>query len=76
LTELFLTVSWAEHLAQHSRIDDASASILRTARAFDTGDGPTTTHLVAVDLEADADWDALAASHARYHADDGSIPLE
>ena len=76
LTELFLTVSWNEHLAQHRRIDDASAAILRKARTFDHGDGPTTTHLVAVDLEAADDWDALVAAHASYHEADGSIPIE
>lgn len=76
LTELFLTVSWNEHLAQHRRIDDASAVVIRTARAFDRGDGPTTTHLVAVDLEAVDDWDALVAAHASYHEADGSIPID
>lgn len=76
LTELFLTVSWNEHLAQHRRIDDASAVVIRTARAFDRGDGPTTTHLVAVDLEAADDWDALVAAHASYHEADGSIPID
>jgi len=76
LTELFLTVSWNEHLAQHRRIDDASAAIIRKARAFDHGDGPTTTHLVAVDLEAADDWDALVAAHASYHEADGSIPID
>ncbi len=76
LTELFLTVSWNEHLAQHRRIDDASAVVIRSARAFDRGDGPTTTHLVAVDLEAADDWDALVAAHASYHEADGSIPID
>jgi MFS family permease len=76
LTELFLTVSWDEHLAQHRRIDDASAALIRKARAFDRGDGPTTTHLVAVDLEAAEDWDALVAAHAGYHEEDGSIPID
>jgi len=76
LTELFLTVSWNEHLAQHRRIDDSSAAMLRKARTFDRGDGPTSTHLVAVDLEAADDWDALVAAHAGYHQQDGSIPVD
>jgi len=76
LTELFLTVSWGEHLEQHRRIDDASAATLRRARTFDRGDGPTTTHLVAVDLEADEDWDSLVEAHASYHEADGSIPID
>ncbi len=76
LSELFLTVSWEEHLAQHRRIDDLSAGTLRKARAFDRGEGPTTTHLVAVDLEADEGWEVLVTAHARYHAADGSIPID
>jgi len=76
LTELFLTKSWEEHLAQHARIDDASRSVLRRARDFDRGAGPTTRHLVAVDMESSDDWESLMEAHERYHASDGSIPLE
>jgi len=76
LTELFLTISWNEHLAQHRRIDDASAAIIRRARAFDRNDHPTTTHLVAIDLEAEGDWDALVSAHIQYHKADGSIPID
>jgi len=76
LTELFLTKSWEEHLAQHARIDDASRSVLRRARDFDRGDGPTTRHLVAVDMESSDDWESLMEAHERYHASDGSIPLD
>ena len=75
LTELFLTVSWEEHLAQHRRIDDASAAVLRRARALDVGDGPTTTHRIAVDVEHPDNWDELHDAHAEYHQSDGSVPL-
>jgi hypothetical protein len=75
LTELFLCVSWEEHLAQHRRIDDASAAILRNARSFDRNGRPTTSHRIAVDIENPANWDELLESHASYHSQDGSIPL-
>jgi MFS family permease len=75
LTELFLTVSWEEHLAQHRRIDDASAAVLRKARGFDSKGEPSTVHRVAVDLENPANWDELLEAHAEYHSHDGSIPL-
>lgn len=75
LSEIFLTVSWNEHLAQHGRIDDASAALIRRARDFDEGDGPMTRHLVAVDVEDPEDWEPLLAAHGEYHRNDGSIPL-
>ncbi|MDX2343118.1 MAG: MFS transporter [Acidimicrobiia bacterium] len=75
LTELFLTVSWEEHLAQHRRIDDASAAILRKARSLDRNGSPGTVHRVAVDIENPANWEALLDAHADYHSHDGSIPL-
>jgi hypothetical protein len=75
LTEVFLTVSWEEHMAQHRRIDDASAELLRRARAFDGEGGPVTRHLVAVDVEHPEDWEELISAHDRYHQSDGSIPL-
>ena len=76
LHELFLVVSWEEHLAQHRRIDDASAAILRRARSLDSNGRPTTTHMVAVDIENPENWTELVAAHAAYHREDGSIPLE
>lgn len=76
LTELFLCVSWEEHLAQHRRIDDASAAIIRRARSLDRNGSPRTNHLVAVDLARQGDWEALIAAHEQYHSADGSIPLE
>ncbi len=75
LHELFLTVSWEEHLAQHRRIDDASAATLRRARELDVNGRPTTTHMVAVDVEDPDNWAALVDAHAGYHRQDGSIPL-
>lgn len=76
LSEMFLCVSWKEHLAQHRRIDDRSAALIRRARSFDRGDGPRTRHLVAVDVEHPDDWEPLIAAHAEYHRVDGSIPLD
>lgn len=74
ISEVFLTVSWEEHLAQHRRIDDASADLLRRARQFGR-EGPVTRHLVAVDVEHPEDWQRLVSTHAEFHARDGSIPL-
>ncbi|MDH5373924.1 MAG: MFS transporter, partial [Acidimicrobiia bacterium] len=68
LSEVFLTISWEEHLAQHRRIDDASAGLLRRAREFDRDGGPITRHLVAVDVEDPGDWEPLLAAHAEYHS--------
>lgn len=75
LSEVFLCVSWDEHLAQHRRIDDASAALIRQARSFDRSGGPITRHLVAIDIEHPKDWDVLVAAHEEYHRTDGSIPL-
>ncbi|MDJ0924355.1 MAG: MFS transporter [Acidimicrobiia bacterium] len=75
LSELFLTVSWAEHMAQHRRIDDAGAAILLKARSLDANGRPTTTHRVAVDVEHSENWEELHAAHEEYHRSDGSIPL-
>lgn len=75
LSEVFLCVSWAEHLAQHRRIDDASAEMIRKARSYDRSGQPVTRHLVAVDVEHPSDWEVLTAAHAEYHRTDGSIPL-
>jgi MFS family permease len=78
ITELFVNHSWDDHLAQHRRIDDASAAVIRKAREFDRAGGPITRHLISVDLvEAldDLDYMAKVASHEEMHAVDGSIPL-
>ena len=74
ITEVFVCVSWEEHLAQHRRIDDVSARLIRTARSFDRDGGPRTRHLVAVDVDH-PDWEPLIAAHDEYHRTDGSIPL-
>ncbi len=75
LSEMFLCVSWGEHLAQHRRIDDQSAALIRRAREFDRGDGPRTRHLVAIDVEHPEDWEPLLTAHEEYHRTDGSIPI-
>ncbi len=75
LSEVFLCVSWDEHLAQHRRIDDDSAALLRAARALDARGEPESRHLVAVDVEHPEDWEPLMLAHRQYHQTDGSIPL-
>lgn len=74
-TEIFVTVSWDEHLAQHRRIDDASRELIRRARAFDRTGDPTTHHLLAVDVANPAEWESLVEAHEEMHRRDGSIPL-
>ena len=74
ITEVFVCVSWEEHLAQHRRIDDASAKLIRKARSFDRDGGPRSRHLVAVDVDH-PEWEPLIAAHDQYHRTDGSIPL-
>jgi MFS family permease len=74
LTEVMILRSWEDHLAQHRRIDDAAASLLRRARAFDRADGPVNRHLIAIDVEDPPDFDGLVAMHERLHQTDGSIP--
>lgn len=74
LTELMILQSWEDHLAQHRRIDDAAAALLRRARSFDRGDGPITRHLIAVDVENPPNFDNLVATHDELHQVDGSIP--
>ena len=75
LTELFAVASWEEHLAQHTRIDDASAALITRARSFDRADGPKTRHLIAIDVERPPDFDDLVATHEELHQVDGSIPV-
>ncbi|MFP5332136.1 MAG: MFS transporter [Acidimicrobiia bacterium] len=75
LTEVFLCVSWDDHLAMHRRIDDASRAAIRRAIAFNTDGPPRTRHLVAVDVDRPADWELLVSSHTELHRTDGSIPL-
>ncbi len=74
LTEMFAVGSWEEHLAQHRRIDDASAAEIARARTFDRGDGPVTRHLISVDVENPPDFEELVVLHERMHQTDGSIP--
>lgn len=77
-TEVFANHSWYDHLAQHRRIDDDAAAVIKRARAFDRSDGPMTRHLISVDvLEAIDEYDYMRtlSSHEEMHATDGSIPL-
>ena len=76
LVEVFLVVSWREHLNQHRRIDDASAALIGKARSFDQDGGPRSRHLLAVDVERPSDLDLLLATHEHMHETDGSIRLE
>lgn len=73
-TEIMTLHSWEDHLAQHRRIDDAAATLLRKARAFDRSEGPVTRHLIAVDVARPADFEELVATHDHLHKTDGSIP--
>src|SRR5690606_8603617 len=73
-TEVFANHSWYDHLAQHRRIDDDAAAVIKRARAFDRSDGPMTRHLISVDvLEAIDEYDYMRtlASHEEMHATDG-----
>lgn len=74
ITELMAIQSWEEHVAQHKRIDNASASLIRRARGFDRADGPRTRHLIAIDVESPPGFDDLVATHEEMHMTDGSIP--
>lgn len=76
ISEMFLCESWEQHLAQHRRIDDASAALIRTARAFDQTGEPLSRHLVAIDVDHPEDWEPLMIAHEEYHRTDGSVPLE
>ncbi len=75
-TEVYVIHSWDEHLAQHRRIDDRSRRLIRQAREFDQGDGPTSSHLLAIDVAHPPGWERLVAAHAELHRTDGSIPLD
>ncbi len=72
LVEVFECPSWEEHLAQHSRIDDAAAELLRRARRLDRRGEPTTRHLLGGDASDPDEWQRLL--HAERHSRDGSIP--
>jgi hypothetical protein len=74
LTEMMVLQSWEDHLAQHHRIDDSAADLLRRARSFDVADGPITRHLIAVDVQDPPNFADLVATHDELHQTDGSIP--
>lgn len=73
-TELMALTSWEEHMAQHARIDDAAAALLRRVREFDRGDGPVTRHMIAIDVEDPPNFETMVAAHDELHLSDGSIP--
>jgi len=74
IIEFFEVGSWDEHLAQHRRIDDASAELIARARAFDASGGPTTRHLIGVDPRNPRLFEELIRQHEDLHRSDGSIP--
>lgn len=76
LTEVFLVVSWQEHLNQHRRIDDLGVELIKKARSFDRSGEPLSRHLLAVDVESPPDFDVLLGIHEEMHETDGSIQLE
>lgn len=49
--ETFLTDSWLEHLRQHARVTRADRLLEEAVRRFQVGEGPKTTHLIAVQPE-------------------------
>ncbi len=78
MTEVMVLNSWQDHIQQHKRIDAEAAEAIQAAVAFDRSDGPTTRHLVAVEVEdrqARPQWEELLAVHRDLHDQDGSIPL-
>jgi len=46
--ETFLSDSWVDHLRQHERVTKADQALEEAVRRFQAGDGPVTTHLIAV----------------------------
>lgn len=75
LSEVFMCVSWEEHLAQHRRTDDASVAVLRRARGLDAVDRPVSIHLIAVDVQHPDEWEPLRSAHEEFHRREGSVPL-
>lgn len=75
VTELFEVHSWEEHLAQHTRIDDAAAALIARARSFDRADGPVNRHIIAIDVADNDVFERMVADHDEMHRIDGSINL-
>jgi MFS family permease len=46
--ETFLSDSWTDHLRQHERVTKADRALQDAAISFQVGDGPVTSHLIAV----------------------------
>ncbi|MPZ53316.1 MAG: MFS transporter [Acidimicrobiia bacterium] len=76
LTEIFLTTTWEEHIAQHGRIDDAARRLLRHARSFDVGGDPTARHLIGMDIIHPPEWNDTVGIHDELHKVDGSVPID
>lgn len=49
--ETFMTDSWLEHLHQHARVTRADRVLEQAVRRYQLGEGPKTTHLLAVQPE-------------------------
>lgn len=76
LSEVFLCRSWEEHLAQHRQTDDASVALIRRAMTFDHANGPSSRHLVAIDVDHPEQWEPLLTAHEEFHTNDGLIRLD
>lgn len=79
MTEVMVLSSWDNHLRQHRRIDQNAADVIRHAATFDRVGGPTSRHMIAIDVQEDVDhpeWEALVTEHADLHRTDGSVSLD
>lgn len=75
LTEVFEVVDWEEHLRQHERVTGDLVAVLERARRFDRASGPTTRHLVGIDLShpmGPPRSEELLAVHVDLHERDAS----
>ena len=77
LSEVFLTVSWQEHLNQHRRIDDASASSdpARPGASTSGANRPAVISWPSIS-SARPTSSLLVGMHSDLHQTDGSIQLE
>lgn len=49
--ETFLSDSWLDHMRQHERVTKVDEALEEVARSYHVGNGPLTTHLIAVRLK-------------------------
>ena len=77
ITEFFVVHDWAEHLAQHGRIDREAAAVIARARAYDRNGGPITRHLAGLEVVGTVApfAEQLLTVHEELHRSDGSVPL-